>query len=652
MSQRETRESRLPTRIGRIGAGIAVALFVLSAHAADHAVPERFRSEPAVVLEDTRVWTVDVEGSATFSIKKRILLQDRRGFDLADQGFGYSKPGGEVVGFAARTVLPNGEVVDVPEDLRRDSLLYKEGEDEYRYVQFTFPAVEEGAVIEWEYEIRREHWTLIREWTLQRDVPVLETRFTTREKRRKKYSYEIWLYARVPYEQWCETRPRELQKGFTTREIVCREIPAFRDEDWSPPEEDTRAELIFNIGPGWRAPHLYSWANVGEGWQKEIEEFLSTSSEAKKLAVSLTESARSDAEKVDAIYSHVQRNIKLRRVGMRIGDLRGEAENVDELLARGGGKPDHVTMLVLAMLRAVGVEVTPIVVVDRRDGKMVWKYSGYYQADHLMLEVETDGHEGFLDPSCRDCQPGIPAWPYTSEIQNGIVIERAGSLPRKVHVTPVPAELNSERSVEHVVLHADGNAEVEGEITWHGQRDVDVRRRWRLLSESARRDAIVRRLPGAATEVDVEIADPEDAGVGLRATYSYQDPGAAFAVEGNLLIEPGDVFTGKLRFSLDFDRQHPVWIRYPFAVRSQRIFTTPEGYVAGQLPERSEIEGPGLTFRQMWAADTASRQLQWTGLLIVRREEISAEEYPEYVEFVNDLHRALRDGVALRRSEP
>ena len=75
---------------------IVVATVSFPAMATNDAVPEEFRSESAVVLEDSRVWTVDAKGPATFTVKKRILLQSRRGFDLADQSFGYSRPNGTV----------------------------------------------------------------------------------------------------------------------------------------------------------------------------------------------------------------------------------------------------------------------------------------------------------------------------------------------------------------------------------------------------------------------------------------------------------------------------------------------------------------------------------------------------------------------------
>ena len=116
-------------------------------------IPEEFRDAPAVVLEDRRSWEIFPRSYAEYKVKQRILVTDPRGFDAADQLIVYDAHDSEISSLRARTVLLNGEVVDVTEDLKHDSELFKSEEVEWRSLQFTFPAVSPGAILELDYHL-------------------------------------------------------------------------------------------------------------------------------------------------------------------------------------------------------------------------------------------------------------------------------------------------------------------------------------------------------------------------------------------------------------------------------------------------------------------------------------------------------------------
>jgi hypothetical protein len=614
-------------------------------------IPSEFQSSPAVVLEDTRDWAIDVKGPSSYKVKVRILLQDRRGFDLADQAFTYRSTDSELKRFEARTILPSGETITVPADMRTERTLYREGELEYRVVQFTFPAIEDGAVIEWEYELEREDWRFIRTWELQRDIPVIESSFATSWKKRSKYSYQIWEYSRMPSDEWCTRSELKEERGYYLRETSCRMVPGFKEEDWAPPEEETRLEMIFIIGYGHLAPHFRSWGMINRSWSEDIEEFLAEREKVVALAGTLTSAEQSEAMTVDRIYTYVQENIKIRPSTGGMIDIDGVAKSVDDVLERGGGPGDDVTLLTLALLQAAKIEVDPVVVVDRRDGKMAWKYPGYSQVDHLLLRVKTDGQTGFLDPGCRGCQAGIPNWMYMDSDENGIVLEARRSTPLKVTVDLVPAEYNSERRQEDVTLDQDGIARVEGKVNWYGLQDLYRRKSWRQLSESAKRQTMIRRLPGDIDEVSIDLTDSDDLSTNIGATYRYRRMDLATVAGDQILLSPTDFFTKRLRFAIDHDRQHAVTLRYPFAVRTANTFKLPEGWSVDKLPSKIRIEGPGMSFECLWSREEAAGGLGWTGLLLVETIEIAVEDYRALLQFIGSVKHVMRGGIALTQSE-
>src|SRR5207245_466706 len=123
----------------------------------------------------------------------------------ADRSVYYGAGGSKIASFAARTRQPDGTTVEVPEDLRRDTLLFKDDKQEHRVRQFTFPGAGVGSVLEWEYQIdylepRRWLW-----WEVQRRIPVLEERFHTRAKKPSKEDVAVGHYSRTDVSPWCQS---------------------------------------------------------------------------------------------------------------------------------------------------------------------------------------------------------------------------------------------------------------------------------------------------------------------------------------------------------------------------------------------------------------------------------------------------------------
>src|SRR5258705_8756245 len=107
------------------------------AAASEPALPEAFRDAPAVVLDEKITATLKDE-SRTLGTERKIVVLDRRGFDHADQNIFYDSERSILRSFAARTRTPGGTVVEVPAELRRDSVLFRNEKREWHILQFTF----------------------------------------------------------------------------------------------------------------------------------------------------------------------------------------------------------------------------------------------------------------------------------------------------------------------------------------------------------------------------------------------------------------------------------------------------------------------------------------------------------------------------------
>ena len=67
----------------------------------------------------------------------------------------------------AQTVLPSGDRIEVSKkDIFEEKL-----EGDWKRLKFTFPQLEEGAIIEFQYDLESENILQLREWYFQTDIP-------------------------------------------------------------------------------------------------------------------------------------------------------------------------------------------------------------------------------------------------------------------------------------------------------------------------------------------------------------------------------------------------------------------------------------------------------------------------------------------------
>lgn len=610
-------------------------------------IPEEFANAPAVVLEDTTTWTIAADGTSARTIRERILLRKREGFEKADRAISYHTGTSQIRNFRARTVRADGTVVSIPSDLQRDSILFKDVEDEYRVLQFTFPAVEVGAILECEYELaytgpRRWTW-----WELQRDVPVLEARFVTRALPPAKEELVLGHYERTDTSKWCEDLRPSKEGKQERRETVCRNVPAFEDETRSPPEVDVRARILMTWDHGpWAFLHEKVWGSMNISLWDRVGKFTEPRAKVKALADQLAPPGTPFTKVVDRVYSWVKKNMKVREGAFSdsLGASRGEAETIDQVLERGGGKPEDVTMLTWALLREASITAHPVLVGDRSEQTFMFGIPDWNQADHLMLQVLTGKETGYLDPSCRFCQVGIPDWRHCGGVKSGIRID-GQRIPWTVDVPAIGGEFNSERRVDRAILGEDGTGRVEGSVTYYGQREADWRERNSDLSAVARLDEFLKSVGGDIEDASVTIPDPEAIDENVKIDYRYTRRHMARAVGEHLLVRPPDLLSRLLWLPLQEDRKLPVWWPYARSARAEITFVLPDGYEAAALPAGTALEGPGMRFGAKWSRGGGDRELVWTALLLVQRDDLDVADYPKARDFDSRLRRALAAGV-------
>jgi hypothetical protein len=610
-------------------------------------LPEEFRGSPAVILQDTRDWDVVPHRRATYSVSRRLLVLERRGFRFADQHVSYDKRQGSIESFYARTILPDGEVISVPDDLRNELVTFKDEDQEWRSLHFTFPKMRVGAVLEWGYALTEKDPSVMKWWEVQDEIPVIEARFSLHARQPSTFSPPGGkAYSRVDYGDHCKVVREELGPRNSEFEMLCQNVPARVEEPRSPPEQDTNIDFIISWG---RAGFgVTDWTGKADLWRRSVEFYITKRSAVAALAAELADAGMSDEEKLNAIYDFIKRKMEVRTVyyAPRQRGRQSTFESVDEMLASGGGLPPEITMLTLALLREAGVAASPVLAHDRSAGRFAPLFPDLSQANHLMLRVNIEGQQAIIDPSCLHCEAGTPDWRYCDSRPNALMID---GFATPFGIGTVPAKHNGEVREEHATLSTDGSATVHGTVTWTGHSEVDRRREWDGLAETTRQDRFRATLVGDVSELTVDVSDPEEFFEHLSASYQLHRHDLPPLPDGTLLVRPPDVFTPRLPLPLQEERIHPVWLPYSYAMRSKIVFKLPKGYRIEDLPDKGEsVIGAGMMFKHKWSEGPGREEVTWEGLLTVGRTNIQVEHYGDAREFAQRLRQVLRGGVVAR----
>ncbi|MEN6526015.1 MAG: DUF3857 domain-containing protein [Candidatus Polarisedimenticolia bacterium] len=633
---------------------LAVALLAMSvapvaraqdAPAAPPDISAEIAAAPAYVELKELSWHFEVY-ETVLNVKKRVRINTAEGTAAANQKV-FSFEGDDkyllrLTAFAARTIKPDGTVVEVGPEMKHDAASGT-GKIKRHVLSFTFPEAGPGATLEWEYELRRENPLPWPWWEIQESMPVKEARFTAFAKRVSGQHPDVLGYARSVVAPWCGADGDTGSEGeFDVVRFKCTQVPAYRREPLSPPENDVRLRMMFTS----TYPDTIDWGAWGM-WSDELRDRFDRFQKSRKYAKTLAKAefgSGSTQERAEKIGWWVKKNIQLiEGDGNLFG---GPNESVDKLLETRRGTPDEAVMLARVLAYEAGLTSYVVAVSDGTQQTFRLDLPDLEQGLHFVAEIVDKTGRWYIDPSCARCRPTIMPWWYVGGRNSGLrrqddLRSSGGGGNISEDVPQIPASVNVLSRRERIELAADGKAKVAGEATWGGQPEQELRDEWADLKPERRAEEFLGDEPGSPAEAKVETGDVDDLSVPYGVKYSFAQADAALASDGKLVVRPRDVIGKRLGLPLDEERRAPLWWPRQFSIAVEETFVAPEGFKAAAPPEATKLAGPGLSFEGAWRAGSKPNELVYSAKVTVEKTKIALKDYPAARTFALQLRKAL-----------
>ena len=399
-------------------------------------------------------------------VKERVKILTEQGKEMGEVAVAHSNLS-RLSGFKGRTILPDGRILPLGDDARFQRKISRRRNQ--RVTTVAFPGVEVGAILDYQYELRFDHFLLMEPWYLADSLPVLRAEILF------KIPHEVraqsWL--RDPYQIGIKSESRKSSAG-TEILIWADNLPSVPDEPFGLPFADLAALMLMLpqgiSGNGYETELLDSWTSVCKLVDSLYDRGRRKDGAAVKKARELA-TGPSVREKAEALYRFVRDEIE---TVPEPGIFPAEETSVDKTLNQRRGDYVDKALLLQAMLRAVKIDSRLVWAAHRWNGMIDIRVANPAIFDTVFVALELDGKPVYLDPSDRSL--GFGRLRYGYEGMPALLFDK--KKPEPVVLPMTAFEQNSRRAVLDLALDAEGRLAGKGELTLTGHHAWD-RTRWR-----------------------------------------------------------------------------------------------------------------------------------------------------------------------------
>lgn len=480
--------------------------------------------------------------------------------------------GTKVKDVAARTIKPDGSIIEVAKTDVLERTIVKVSGVKLRTKTFAFPGVEIGSIIEYRWkEVISNAGANNMRLDFQRDIPVQSITYHIKPSD-STASFDIRSYH-------MEAPEFEKEKnGFEF--ITVTKMPAFREEPMMPPEDSVRKWAIVKYH------NLFSmlfsnYEFMASRYYTTYQPYLKVDDEIKRKSAEVVTGATTAEQKLQKIYDFCRATIKntdFKGSGFTPDEVRKLKENKKsaDTLKRGVGPAIDVNLLFGALANAAGFEAYITLSPDRGrsflDKNMV--VTGAIRPSNVAVR---DGETWkFFDPGYHYLTFGMLRWQ-----EEGVEALIARQSPKWIKTPMTPPEKS--RETRTATLRLDENGTLEGDVTIEYTGHLAVEKK--VLNdddspnqrEETLKEMMKNRQPTAEL-TNIAIENATDSAKPFIYRYHVRVPEYAQKVGKRIFLQPAFFQKGiPVLFSTSY-RRYPIYFHFPWSEEDKVTISLPKGY--------------------------------------------------------------------------
>lgn len=625
--------------------------WVTQAAAAHVNIREGAHPKAAVLLED-KLLTVAPDGTITERYREVVKI-------LRPQGRKYARPVAwfnkdhKLLSFHIWSIGPDGHPYAI-----KDKEIVETGSEEWgilyddvRYRSADVPGTDPGGIVAYETTMQLPMYAGDEGWYFQNSIPTARSVF------------EIdlpqgWQH-RTLWRKYASTAPVEVAPNHFRWEL--NDIPGIDLEsvEMAPAEGAlaARMEVYFSPNPLPDGPQL--WTRIGEWYTQLAAPQSEGPTDIASESRSLTSAQADFMERIQKVATFMQQQI--RYVGIEIGIGGFVPHSAADIYHNHYGDCKDKATLMIAMLDAVGVRAT-WVMVDTARG-VVDPALPSLTGNHMIMAIEIP--KGYDNPALKavvTAKTGkrylifdptnqyVPIGLLPTYLQGSTGILMAGPDSEAIALPVLPPDSDTVNRVASFTLDPDGSLTGSVTVKRLGASSDDLRFTFITASEKEKRESLENSLRNDFSSFTVEkeaVQNMDKLNQPLVLQYDVTVSSYAKNAGGLLLVRPRVLSSDALPFPQE-QRRFPIEFASTGDWRDTFDVKIPAGYTVDELPDPVDVDTGFASYHSEVKAD--GNVLHYSREYVVKKLELSAEQYPELKKFEGAVYTDENRSAVLKKS--
>ena len=255
----------------------------------------------------------------------------------------------------------------------------------------------------------------------------------------------------------------------------------------------------------------------------------------------MTAGKEDEEQKARVIFRHVQKSIRYVAKEMGMGKM--VPQKAGEVYQKKYGDCKGCSALLISMLREAGIVAHPAIVRTRDEGRLEKKYVSLDQFNHMIVLARVNDQNVWLDPTAENCPYGSIPW-YLQGAEAFFLTEDADFLE-------IPQTGGEENFITRRIrcqLDPEGTVNLNGKISFEGQRRMEISGQLRQLSPDLREKYIQEYLSESIPDFDRSNCTyefPDSMELPFEITFQGEISHAATVAGNHIIVRPGKLITLK-----------------------------------------------------------------------------------------------------------
>ncbi len=519
---------------------------------------------------------------------------------------------------AARTIKPDGTIVELERKDFFDREMIKSGADRVRMKSFSPAALEPGAIVEYTYRERVDRMLWFFPMYFQDKYPSRHIRY--RLKMISGYELHPSDARRLSGNTIalnCPPLPMKADdNGYYTFEM--HNTPASKQEPDQPPRLNCESSVLFVYSMEKSLPPKEFWEKEGAALHKRMLAETKSSKLIQETLSKLLAADDSEDAKLRKIYDFcrtqlINRNSDIAPFTAEQRRKFKPNKTATDTLKAGHGTLEDINIAFVALARAAGFDARFARAGDRSFLLFDAALTQSFMASDLVAVVRLGDKWHIYDPGVRYAPFGMTHWvnSYT-----GVLI----AAPKDAEIILSPASHPSEsRLKRRATLQLDADGTLEGDVTFEYTGHLSMLSKRTLDDRSASdREEYVRDLVKETLKLaelsDIKVENADDPLKPLKISFHLRVPEYADRTGSRIFFQPGVFQKNQPMRYTEKTRRTDLMFSYLYETQDDIRILPPEGY------ELEEASSPGgLDLGDVGTYDLVLGKHPRTGQVIFRR---------------------------------